>query len=107
MSSVPSVVDEIREMNLAYLMLAQRMLREDKATGMFRLGLSAQLAEVLSSLTLAQTVKLASVTQVLCRFRFDDHTVLAALAEKANRPSAVANAHAAILLAGQPAEQIA
>ncbi|MFP3624382.1 flagellar transcriptional regulator FlhD, partial [Burkholderia sp. SIMBA_051] len=37
-------LDSIREINLSYIMLAQRMLREDKAVGMFRLGLSSELA---------------------------------------------------------------
>ena len=50
MSDIPTVLDDARELNLAYLVLTQRMLREDKATGMFRLGLSEQLADVIASL---------------------------------------------------------
>ncbi|MBN3761355.1 flagellar transcriptional regulator FlhD [Burkholderia sp. Ac-20365] len=102
-----STADEIRELNLSYLLLAQRMLREDKAIGMFRLGLSAQVADILTDLTLAQTVKLAGSNQVLCRFRFDDHTVLGGLAERAAKRPAMASTHSAIVLAGQPVEQIA
>ncbi len=33
-------LESIREINLSYLMLAQRLLREDRPAGMFRLGLS-------------------------------------------------------------------
>jgi flagellar transcriptional activator FlhD len=54
---------------------------------------------------LAQTVKLAASNQVLCRFRFDDHAVLSALADK-GKSSAVALAHSAILMATQRVEQL-
>ena len=74
--------------------------------GMFRMGISDQLADVIANLSLAQTVKLAASSQVLCRFRFDDHAVLSALADKGKTSSAVAQAHSAILMASQPVEQI-
>jgi flagellar transcriptional activator FlhD len=99
-------LESIREINLSYLMLAQRMLSEDRPTGMFRLGLSAKLADLLSGLTLAQTAKLAACDQLLCFFRFNDHAMLGALAVPARQPD-VARTHAAVLLASQPAEQFA
>jgi flagellar transcriptional activator FlhD len=99
-------LDSIREINLSYIMLAQRMLREDRAIGMFRLGLSAELADLLAGLTLAQIVKLAASDQLLCFFRFNDHTMLSALTRPAGHAD-IALTHTAILLAGQPAEQFA
>ena len=105
MSANSEMLTEIREVNLSYLLLAQRLLREDKQTGMFRMGISDQLADVLASLSLAQTVKLAASSQVLCRFRFDDHAILTSLADK-GKTSAVAQAHSAILMASQPVEQL-
>jgi flagellar transcriptional activator FlhD len=98
--------ESIREINLSYIMLAQRMLREDKAIGMFRLGLSSQLADLLAGLSLAQIVKLASSDQLLCFFRFNDHAMLSALTQT-TKHAEVSPTHAAILLAGQPAEQFA
>ena len=82
MSANSDMLSEIREVNLSYLLLAQRLLREDKPMGMFRMGISDQLADVLTNLSLAQTVKLAASNQVLCRFRFDDHAILSSLADK-------------------------
>jgi flagellar transcriptional activator FlhD len=105
MSATSEMLSEIREVNLSYLLLAQRLLREDKPMGMFRMGISGELADVLINLSLAQTVKLAASNQVLCRFRFDDHAVLSALADK-GKSSAVAQAHSAILMASQPIEQV-
>lgn len=105
MSNKSDMLNEIREVNLSYLLLAQRLLREDKPMGMFRMGISDQLADVIANLSLAQTVKLAASSQVLCRFRFDDHAVLSTLADKA-KTSAIAQAHSAILMASQPVEQV-
>jgi flagellar transcriptional activator FlhD len=103
--STSDMLNEIREVNLSYLLLAQRLLREDKPLGMFRMGISDQLADVLANLSLAQTVKLAASNQMLCRFRFDDHAVLTALADK-GKQGVVAQARSAILMASQPVEQL-
>ncbi|MBB2931916.1 flagellar transcriptional regulator FlhD [Paraburkholderia silvatlantica] len=96
------MLGEIKEVNLSYLLLAQRLLREDKPAGMFRMGISEQSAEVLANLTFAQTVRLAASNQLLCRFRFDDHAILSALADKGK----TALTHSAIIMAGQDVEQI-
>ncbi|WP_153101589.1 flagellar transcriptional regulator FlhD [Paraburkholderia hayleyella] len=82
MSATNEMLDEIREMNLSYLLLAQRLLREDKPAAMTRMGLAQPLAEVLLDLSLAQVAKLAASNQVLCRFRFDDHVILSSLAAR-------------------------
>ncbi len=99
------VANEIREINLSYLLLAQRLLREDSATAMFRLGLSRELSDLLLNLSLPQIVKLAASTSLLCRFRFDDHTILSSLTHD-GKDHALQQAHAAILLAGQQVEGV-
>lgn len=97
---------EIREVNLSYLMLAQQMLRQDKDMAAFRLGLSMEVADVLETLSPAQILKLARSGMLLSRFRFDDSTILDMLANY-TKDRALAHSHAAILMAGQPAEQMA
>ncbi|SAK41874.1 transcriptional activator FlhD [Caballeronia fortuita] len=104
-TSHTSTLAEIHEVNLSYLLLAKRLLQEDRVSAMYRLGLSEQVAQVLTSLSLAQAVKVASSSHVLCRFRFDDHAILASLADK-DKNAAIAHAHASILLADSPVEQI-
>lgn len=97
------VITEIRELNLSYLLLAQRLLREDRAMAMFRLGVSSEIAELIEGLTLAQTVKLAAVSNPLCRFRMDEQIFLSAIADK-GRGATPTQMHAAVLLAAQPVE---
>jgi len=106
MSHSSETLDEIQEVNQSYLLLAQRLLREDRATGMARMGVSAPLADLLADLTLAQTGKLAASNQLLCRFRFDDHAVLSMLADKADA-HVPAHPHAALVTASQPVQQTA
>lgn len=99
-------LNSIREINLSYIMLAQRMLRDDKPVGMFRLGLSPEVADLLAGLSLGQVVKLAASDQLLCFFRFNDHSMLSVLTQ-ATKHAGITPTHTAILLAGQPAEQFA
>nr|WP_144834998.1 flagellar transcriptional regulator FlhD [Cupriavidus gilardii] len=99
------VLQEIREVNLAYLLLAQRLVRENHLEAMFRLGVSKEIADILAKLTPAQLVKLAASNMVLCRFRFDDHALLSTLTHTAKSHD-MQQIHAAILLARQPVESI-
>jgi flagellar transcriptional activator FlhD len=66
---------EIREANLTYLMLAQNLIRQDKAEAVFRLGINEDAADILASLSAAQVLKLASRNTLLCSFRVDDNLV--------------------------------
>jgi flagellar transcriptional activator FlhD len=91
---------EIGDLNLTYLLLAQRLVREDVASAMFRLGLSREIADLLGNLSLVQIVKLAASSLFLCRLRFDQQPILSALAEDGKNPG-LQQAHAAILLGGQ------
>jgi flagellar transcriptional activator FlhD len=100
------LLDEIRETNLAYLLLAQQLIRLDRATGMFRLGISAEVAEILTRLSPGQVLKMAASNMLLCRFRFDDGMILGLLADHGNGKPLV-QSHAAVLMAGQPAAGLA
>lgn len=95
--------EEIREINLAYLMLAQRLLREDRPVAMVRLGLSEETASLLEKLSTAQVLKLAASTMLMCRFRFDDEMLWGLLTSHSKDGSIPAGIHASILMAGQPA----
>lgn len=103
--SESSLLADIREVNLSYLLLAQRMLRDDYATAIFRLGFSTEVADIILRLSPAQLVKLAGSSSVLCRFRFDDYGLLSALTHDV-LGGALQQAHATILLAKQPVEAL-
>ena len=98
---------EIREANLTYLMLAQNLIRRDKAEAQFRLGLSEESADLLATLSAAQIARIASSSMLLCRFRMDDEVIWSLLANHNTRKvdnDATTRLHASILLAGRHAE---
>ena len=102
--TINDMLAEIRDANLNYLMLAQQMIRADKATAIFRLGVDTQIAELLEGLSNAQLLKLASTNMMLARFRFDDGAILKMLTSY-SKDRSLANSHAAILMAGQAIEE--
>ncbi|MHB0991189.1 MAG: flagellar transcriptional regulator FlhD [Burkholderiales bacterium] len=100
------ILAEIRDANLNYLMLAQQMIRADKATAIFRLGVDAQIAELFEGLSNSQLLKLASSNMMLARFRFDDGAILGMLTSY-SKDRLLAQSHAAILMAGQAVAEAA
>jgi flagellar transcriptional activator FlhD len=100
------IIAEIRDANLGYLMLAQQMIRADKATAIFRLGISSDIADLIEGMNNAQILKLAGTNMMLARFRFEDGTILGMLTNY-NKDRGLAHSHAAILMAGQAVEEIA
>ena len=100
---------EIREANLTYLMLAQSLIRQDRAEALFRLGLSEEAADLISVLSPAQIMKIASGNMLLCRFRVDDEMVWQLLTNHTVRKvenGNTAKLHASILMAGRYAESM-
>ena len=97
------ILGEIKEINLGYILLAQKMLREDKAAAMYRLGIGQNVAEIIENLTSSQILKMAASNTLLCRFRFDDR-LIAEMLTSHSQDHATSMSHAAILMAGQPAE---
>jgi len=100
-----AMMEEIRDSNLRYLMLAQQMIRSDIATAIFRLGIGKEIAGLIAGLSNAQIVKLASSNTMLARFRFEDSAILDMLTSY-NKDHSLAKSHAAILMAGLPVEEI-
>jgi len=98
-------LSEIRDVNLSYLMIAQQMIRHDRAEAIFRLGISGEIADLLASMSNAQVLKMASCNVMLSRFRFNDTAILSTLLrDKAG--SVGAPVHASIIMASQAPETI-
>jgi flagellar transcriptional activator FlhD len=96
----------IREINLSYITLAQRLLQEDRPVGMRHLGLSDQIADILANLSQPQVAKLAAADHLLCSFRFNDHAMLAALT-KTTSATEIVVPNAGQLAAGHAKAQFA
>ncbi|AME26875.1 flagellar transcriptional regulator FlhD [Burkholderia sp. PAMC 26561] len=79
MNTTNDSANSIREINLSYVLLAQKMLRLDRAGSEVRLGVTGRVADILVDLTMAQTVKLSTAPHLLCAFRFDEQSILSSL----------------------------
>jgi flagellar transcriptional activator FlhD len=97
---------EIREANLSYLMLAQNLIRTDRDQALYRLGISEENAQMISMLSPAQMMKVASGNTLLCRFRMDDDIVWGLLTNhgKSAANETTSRLHASILMAGRHQE---
>lgn len=103
-------LEEIREANLSYLILAQQLIRHNKQEAVFRLGINEESAAILAGLSAAQVIKLASRNTLLARFRVDDELVWGLLTNH-DSPSRINNdalnkIHANILMAGHIEEVV-
>lgn len=92
----PDFVEEIRELNLSFLLLAQRMAQEDVGAAAVKLGIDRASLEWLVSLPPAKLVRLAQGAMVVPHFRFDGE-LLRALAGEGAREETAAQLHALIL----------
>ncbi len=94
------LLDEIRETNMSYLLLAQHLIGSDRTAAMFRLGVRAEVADIIEQLSPAQIMKMAASNMLLCRMRFDDQLIVGLLSDhSAAKP--MMQSHAAVLMAGQ------
>ncbi|MEZ2352947.1 flagellar transcriptional regulator FlhD [Caballeronia sp. RCC_10] len=97
MTIAPESLAQIRELNLAYLLLARRLLDEDRIMAMYRLGLDDTATRILSALTPAQTRRLAESTELVWRLRLNDVTTLRALVDSDQRKP-LSHLHVSIVL---------
>jgi flagellar transcriptional activator FlhD len=100
------ILNEIREANLSYLMLAQSLIRTDRDQALYRLGISEESAALITLLTPAQMMKIAAGNTLLCRFRMDDDMVWGLLTNhgKSAANDSTNRLHASILMAGRHQE---
>lgn len=91
------LLKHIYDINLSYLLLAQRLIGQDKASAMFRLGINEEMAKALGELTLPQMVKLAETNQLVCQFRFDNAQTITRLTQE-SRVDDLQQIHTGILL---------
>ncbi|VTU25340.1 MULTISPECIES: flagellar transcriptional regulator FlhD [unclassified Variovorax] len=90
---------EISDINLAYMLLAQKLVKQDRAAAMLRLGVGKELADLLANMSLTQIVKLAASNFLLCSFRLDDHPMFAVVGE--GKDATLQHAHMSILMAAR------
>lgn len=90
-------LQSIHNVNLSYLLLVQRLIRDDKYLAGFRLGLNDATIDMIKDLSLPQLIKLSSIGQLICRLRLDNEDVIECLT-KDSRIDALQRIHTGIIL---------
>lgn len=103
---INNLIDEIHELNLAYLLLAQRLINEDRSSAMFRLKIDDEVADLLQQLNARQLTRLSRVNQLLCHFGHDSARELRQLTSPP-RDQGLGQFHASLLMASRPAASTA
>lgn len=94
-----SLLDDIQDLNLSYLLLVQRLLNDDRESAMFRLDLPVELADFIAQLSIKQLTQLSRTNQLLCHLRFHEAEQLKLLVHNP-RAQGLSQTHAALLMAG-------
>jgi len=96
--SSTTLVDEIQELNLAYLLLSQRLLAEDRASAMLRLKIDDEQAEVLANLNARQLTRLSRTNQLICHLGIGNAQQLHQITDNP-REQGLAHLHSSLLMA--------
>jgi len=94
------ITREISDINLAYILLAQKMVKQDRAASMIRLGISGKLADMLANMTITQIIKLSNSKFLIFSPRLNDEAT-AHVTGNEEKDSALQRAHMSILMTGQ------
>lgn len=73
--------EEIKETNLSFMLLAQQMIRGDKAGAMTSFGVNEEMAGLVAGLSPAQLLKMSASNMLLCCFRFDERLMFNMLSD--------------------------
>ena len=85
-------------MNVANGEISRELVKQDRVAAMFRLGISAELADMLAAMSLAQILKLAASNFLLCSFRLNEHASMSAVVGE-GKDTTLQQAHMSILMA--------
>lgn len=88
---------DIYRMNLSYLLLCQRLIREDKSVAQYHLGITNDVMSKLITLSLPQLLNLSSINQLIFRLHIESEKVIEILTRD-SRIEALQPVHAGIIL---------
>jgi flagellar transcriptional activator FlhD len=91
------VLNAIQEQNLSYLLLAQKLLADDRKTAMFRLHYDESMADLIGGMTIGQLLTISSSSQLLCGLSLNDADKLKTILFN-ERSSSLVKLHMAMML---------
>ncbi|HCR1907806.1 TPA: flagellar transcriptional regulator FlhD [Enterobacter kobei] len=97
-TSYDESLHSIYVLNLSYLLLAQRLIKNDRFSAGLCLGIiDEDLLDVIDGLSLPQLIQLASGDRFICQLRIDNESVLKCVTKR-SRLEALQGNHTGIIL---------
>lgn len=96
--------NDIQELNLAYLSLAQQLLKTDFNAALFQLDIDTETGELLSQLSVSQVIRLSRSNTLISQFRMSDYSLLKQLSID-QMPSVLNNARTTIAMLNSHKQQ--
>lgn len=94
------LLEEIRQHNLAYLILVQKMLVSDTEVACVRLGITEALGQRLAKLSVQEMTRMSQISQLLCRLPYVTPEQIDALVQ--DREHSMYSLQSALVLASSP-----
>ena len=79
----PTLLEEVRQVNIAFLTLIRDMAQKGDAARLNQVGLTEEMSSRVAGMSDSQMQKLAASSQLLCRFQLQTHNLLSALGSPA------------------------
>lgn len=79
-------LESIKELNLSFLVLAQKIVQENRVMAKIHLGMDDRGCEIMDCMTPQQLIRMANSPMVLCKLRFDDSKVLESMESAKKEP---------------------
>lgn len=99
-TSTANLLEDVRDVNLSYLLLMQRLITTDRETAIFRLKIDEDMADLLSTISVQELARLAQCNQLLCHFALGSAQQLFSLIH-GSKDDDMRRIHAGILLSAQ------
>jgi flagellar transcriptional activator FlhD len=91
------ILNAIQEQNLSYLLLAQKLLADDRKMAMFRLHYSESMADFITGMSIGQLLSISSSGQLLCSLSLTDAEKIKAVMFN-ERSTSLVKMHMAMML---------
>lgn len=93
-----SLVEEIQDLNLAYLLLARRLLAEDRSTALLRLKITEEQADMLEDMNVRQLTQISRANQLICHLGLSSVEQLRQIVDNP-REHGLSHLHSSLLMA--------
>lgn len=96
-----NLLNDVRDVNLSYLLLMQRLISADREMAMFRLNIDEEMADLFSTVPVRELARIAGCNQLLCQFSPGSSSQLGSALVDVPQDNNMRQVNAPILISGR------